>query len=53
VYSQAREQPGPGEAQAGTDAGPDTGAPAAADGDVVDAEIIDDGDQDQDQQKGA
>jgi molecular chaperone DnaK len=53
VYSQARQQPGPGEAQAGTDAGPDTGGPAAADGDVVDAEIIDEGDQDKDQQKGA
>src|SRR5919109_1378253 len=43
VYSQARPQPGPGEAQVGPDAGPDTGGPAAADGDVVDAEIIDEG----------
>ncbi|HEU4396875.1 MAG TPA: molecular chaperone DnaK [Actinomycetota bacterium] len=54
VYSQARQQPGPGEAQAGSEAGPEQASgPTQADGDVVDAEIIDEGDQDQDQQKGA
>jgi molecular chaperone DnaK len=53
VYAQARQQPGPGEAQAGTAAGEEAAGPAPADGDVVDAEIIDEGDQDQDQQKGA
>jgi molecular chaperone DnaK len=53
VYAQARQQPGPDEAQAGTATGAEAGGPAPADGDVVDAEIIDEGDQDQDQQKGA
>jgi molecular chaperone DnaK len=53
VYAQARQQPGPGEAQAGTAAGEEAAGPAPADGDVVDAEIIDEGSQDQDQQKGA
>jgi molecular chaperone DnaK len=54
VYSQARQQPGPGEAQAGPEAGADAGGgPSPADGDVVDAEIIDEGSQDRDQQKGA
>jgi len=48
VYAQA--QPGPGQAQAGTTTTADQGA-AQGDGDVVDAEIIDEGDQDQ--QKGA
>ncbi|HEY4726961.1 MAG TPA: molecular chaperone DnaK, partial [Actinomycetes bacterium] len=47
VYAQA--QPGPGQAQAGTTTTTDQGS--AKDGDVVDAEIIDEGDQDQ--QKGA
>ena len=47
VYAQA--QPGPGQAQAGTTTTTDQGT-AQADGDVVDAEIIDEGDQDQ--QKG-
>jgi molecular chaperone DnaK len=47
VYAQA--QPGPGQAQAGTTT-TDQGT-AQGDGDVVDAEIIDEGDQDQ--QKGA
>jgi molecular chaperone DnaK len=47
VYAQA--QPGPGQAQAGTTA-TDQGT-TQGDGDVVDAEIIDEGDQDQ--QKGA
>jgi molecular chaperone DnaK len=50
VYAQA--QPGPGQAQAGTTTTADQGT-AKGDGDVVDAEIIDEGDQDQDQQKGA
>jgi molecular chaperone DnaK len=52
VYAQA--QPGPGQAQAGTTTTADQGT-TQGDGDVVDAEIIDegDGDQDQDQQKGA
>jgi molecular chaperone DnaK len=49
VYAQA--QPGPGQAQAGTTTTADQGA--TQDGDVVDAEIIDEGDKDQDQQKGA
>jgi molecular chaperone DnaK len=49
VYAQA--QPGPGQAQAGTTT-TDQGT-TQGDGDVVDAEIIDEGDQDQDQQKGA
>jgi molecular chaperone DnaK len=48
VYAQA--QPGPGQAQAGTTTTTDQGT-AQGDGDVVDAEIIDEGDQDQ--QKGA
>jgi molecular chaperone DnaK len=48
VYAQA--QPGPGEAQAGPTTTADQGT-AQGDGDVVDAEIIDEGDQDQ--QKGA
>ncbi|HET7517905.1 MAG TPA: molecular chaperone DnaK [Actinomycetes bacterium] len=48
VYAQA--QPGPGQAQAGTTTTTDQGT-TQADGDVVDAEIIDEGDQDQ--QKGA
>jgi molecular chaperone DnaK len=53
VYAQA-SGPGQAQAQAGTEAGPDAaGGPSPADGDVVDAEIIDEGDQDQDQQKGA
>ena len=50
VYAQA--QPGPGQAQAGTTTTADQGA-TQGDGDVVDAEIIDEGDKDQDQQKGA
>ena len=50
VYAQA--QPGPGEAQAGPTTTADQGT-AQGDGDVVDAEIIDEGDQDKDQQKGA
>jgi molecular chaperone DnaK len=50
VYAQA--QPGPGQAQAGTTTTTDQGT-TPGDGDVVDAEIIDEGDQDQDQQKGA
>jgi molecular chaperone DnaK len=52
VYAQA--QPGPGQAEAGTTTTADQGT-AQGDGDVVDAEIIDEGDQDkdQDQQKGA
>jgi molecular chaperone DnaK len=50
VYAQA--QPGPGQAQAGTTTTADQGTTQAqGDGDVVDAEIIDEGDQDQ--QKGA
>jgi molecular chaperone DnaK len=54
VYAQARQQPGPGDAPAGSEAGPEQASgPTQADGDVVDAEIIDDGDQDQNQQKGA
>jgi molecular chaperone DnaK len=48
VYAQA--QPGPGQAQAGTTTATDQGT-TPGDGDVVDAEIIDEGDQDQ--QKGA
>ena len=48
VYAQAR--PGPGQDQAGTTTTTDQGT-AQGDGDVVDAEIIDEGDQDQ--QKGA
>ena len=48
VYAQA--QPGPGQAQAGTTTTSDQGT-TQGDGDVVDAEIIDEGDQDQ--QKGA
>ena len=43
VYAQA--QPGPGQAQAGTTTTADQGT-AQGDGDVVDAEIIDEGDQD-------
>ena len=54
VYAQAR--PGPDEAQDGPTTTADQGT-AQGDGDVVDAEIIDEGDQDQDQdqdqQKGA
>jgi molecular chaperone DnaK len=52
VYAQAR--PAPDQAQAGTtaEAGQEPG-PAQGESDVVDAEIIDEGDQDQDQQKGA
>jgi molecular chaperone DnaK len=49
VYAQA-QQPGPGQAQAGPTTTADQGA-TQGDGDVVDAEIIDEGDQDQ--QKGA
>jgi molecular chaperone DnaK len=54
VYAQA-SGPGQAQAQAGTEAGPEATGPTPADGDVVDAEIIDEGDQDrdQDQQKGA
>jgi molecular chaperone DnaK len=48
VYAQA--QPGPGQAQAGTTTTADQGT-TQGDGDVVDAEIIDEGDEDQ--QKGA
>jgi molecular chaperone DnaK len=48
VYAQA--QSGPGQAQAGTTTTTDQGT-TQGDGDVVDAEIIDEGDQDQ--QKGA
>ena len=48
VYAQA--QPGPGQAQAGTTTTTDQGT-TQGDSDVVDAEIIDEGDQDQ--QKGA
>jgi molecular chaperone DnaK len=48
VYAQA--QSGPGQAQAGTTTTADQGT-TQGDGDVVDAEIIDEGDQDQ--QKGA
>ncbi|HSO56005.1 MAG TPA: molecular chaperone DnaK [Actinomycetes bacterium] len=48
VYAQA--QPGPGQAQDGTTTTTDQGT-TQGDGDVVDAEIIDEGDQDQ--QKGA
>jgi molecular chaperone DnaK len=48
VYAQA--QPGPGPAQAGTTTTADQGT-TQGDGDVVDAEIIDEGDQDQ--EKGA
>src|SRR5215216_5939285 len=49
VYAQA--QPGPGEAQPGATTTTDQGTTTQADGDVVDAEIIDEGDQGQ--QKGA
>ena len=49
VYAQA--QPGPGQAQAGTTTTTADQGTTQADGDVVDAEIIDEGDQDQ--QKGA
>jgi molecular chaperone DnaK len=49
VYAQA-SGPGQAQAQAGTEADADAGA-TQADGDVVDAEIVDEGDQDQ--QKGA
>jgi molecular chaperone DnaK len=49
VYAQT--QPGPGQAQAGTTTTADQGT-TQDDGDVVDAEIIDEGD-DEDQQKGA
>ena len=49
VYAQA--QPGPGQAQAGTTTTTSDQGTAQGDGDVVDAEIIDEGDQDQ--QKGA
>ena len=49
VYAQT--QPGPGQAQAGTTTTADQGT-TQGDGDVVDAEIIDEGD-DEDQQKGA
>ena len=49
VYAQA--QPGPG--QAGPTTTADQGATTQGDGDVVDAEIIDEGEQDKDQQKGA
>src|ERR671923_3064760 len=46
VYAQA-SGPGQAQAQAGTEAGPDAATgPSPADGDVVDAEIIDEGDQD-------
>jgi len=52
VYAQA-SGPGQAQAQAGQEAGPgpDAGGATQADGDVVDAEIIDEGDKDQ--QKGA
>jgi molecular chaperone DnaK len=49
VYAQA--QSGPGQAQPGATTTTDQGTTTQADGDVVDAEIIDEGDQDQ--QKGA
>ena len=49
VYAQA--QPGPGQAQAGTTTTTADQGTTQAEGDVVDAEIIDEGDQDQ--QKGA
>ena len=49
VYAQA--QSGPGEAQPGATTTTDQGTTTPGDGDVVDAEIIDEGDQDQ--QKGA
>ena len=49
VYAQA--QSGPGEAQPGATTTTDQGTTTQGDGDVVDAEIIDEGDQDQ--QKGA
>jgi molecular chaperone DnaK len=51
VYAQA--QPGPGQAQAGStaEAGQEAGPAQGESDDVVDAEIIDEGDQDQ--QKGA
>jgi molecular chaperone DnaK len=50
VYAQA-SGPGQAQAQAGQEAGPDADGATQADGDVVDAEIVDEGDQDQ--QKGA
>jgi molecular chaperone DnaK len=50
VYAQA-SGPGQAQAQAGQEAGPDDGGATQADGDVVDAEIVDEGDKDQ--QKGA
>ncbi|HET6748055.1 MAG TPA: molecular chaperone DnaK [Actinomycetes bacterium] len=50
VYAQA-SGPGQAQAQADQEAGPDAGGATQADGDVVDAEIIDEGDKDQ--QKGA
>ncbi|HKQ02692.1 MAG TPA: molecular chaperone DnaK [Actinomycetes bacterium] len=49
VYAQA--QSGPGQAQPGATTTADQGTTTQGDGDVVDAEIIDEGDQDQ--QKGA
>jgi len=49
VYAQA--QPGPGQGEPGATTTTDQGTTTQADGDVVDAEIIDEGDQDQ--QKGA
>ena len=51
VYAQAQPGPGPDEAQAGTTTTTADQGTTQADGDVVDAEIIDEGDQDQ--QKGA
>ena len=51
VYAQAQAQPGPGQGQPGATTTTDQGTTTQADGDVVDAEIIDEGDQDQ--QKGA
>jgi molecular chaperone DnaK len=51
VYAQAQAQPGPGQAQAGTATTTTDQGTTQGDGDVVDAEIIDEGDQDQ--QKGA
>ncbi|MGH3308368.1 MAG: Hsp70 family protein, partial [Nocardioides sp.] len=53
VYAQAQPAPGPDQAQAGTTTTTADQGTTQADGDVVDAEIIDEGDQDQDQQKGA
>jgi molecular chaperone DnaK len=51
VYAQAQAQPGPGQGEPGATTTTDQGTTTQADGDVVDAEIIDEGDQDQ--QKGA